>query len=262
MSESTKISPFFANTGWDPRITTDLNQPARGDVDDARAHRLASKMAEIHEFARTSMIDAQLRYQDQADNQRTTAPRFRLGDLVWFLSKNMRSVRLSRKLDHKREGPFRIMEDPNLKTPYPYKVEFPADIRVHPVRHISELEPAADGSYPGQVALPPPQVEIEGEEEWEVEEVLDAKIRYRKLQYLIKWTDYDIPDWCDAVTPWSGACLKVGFLVAPGAEKRVRARAVTRVQWGFGSPQMCGNDSGSVWIRVSGSVWIRVSGSG
>ena len=75
-------------------------------------------MAEIHEFAKTSMIDGQQRYQDQADKQRTTAPQFRPGDLVWFLSKNTRSVRPSRKLDHKREGPFKIMEDPNLKTPY------------------------------------------------------------------------------------------------------------------------------------------------
>ena len=28
--------------------------------------------------------------------------------------------------------------------------------------------------------------------------MLDAKIRYRKLQYLIKWTGYDFPDWHDA----------------------------------------------------------------
>ena len=31
-----------------------------------------------------------------------------------------------------------------------------------------------------------------------MEEVLDGKIRYRKLQYLIKWTGYVIPDWRDA----------------------------------------------------------------
>ena len=65
------------------------------------------------------MIDAQPRYQDQADKQRTTAPRFRPGDLVWFLSKNTCSVRPSRKLDHKLEGHFKIMEDPKLKTPMP-----------------------------------------------------------------------------------------------------------------------------------------------
>ena len=90
------------------------------------------------------------------------------------------------------------MEDPNLKTPYAYRVDFPADIKIHPVQHISELEPAANDPDPGQIIPPPPAVEIDGEEEWEVEEVLDAKIRYRKLQYLIKWRDYDIPDWHNA----------------------------------------------------------------
>ena len=155
-------------------------------------------MAGIHEFAGTSMINALQRYRDQAHKQSTTAPQLRPGDLVWCLSKNTPSIRPSWKLDHKREGPFSIMEDPNLKTPYAYRVEFPADIKVHPVRHVSELEPAANDSYPGQITPPPPPVEIDGEEEWEVEEVLDAKIRSRKLQYLIKWTGYEIPDWRDA----------------------------------------------------------------
>ena len=82
MSKSTKISPFFTNAGWGPRITTDLHPQARGDRDDARAYGLALRMAEIHEFARTSMIDAQQRYQDQADKQRTTTPHFHPGDLV------------------------------------------------------------------------------------------------------------------------------------------------------------------------------------
>ena len=146
------------------------------------------------------------------------------------------------------------MEDPNLKTPYAYRVDFPTDIKVHPVRYISELEPVANNPYPGQVVLQLPLVEIDGEEEWEVEDVLDGKIRYQKLQYLIKWMGYDIPDWRDAVMAWSGACLKVGVRVAPGAEKGVRARAVTRFRWGSGSPPVRGNDSGSVWIRGSSSI--------
>ena len=147
MSESTKISLFFANTGWDRRITTDLNPPARGDINDARAHGLASRMAEIHKFATTSIMDAQECSQDQADKQRITAPQLRPGDLVWVLYKHTHSVRLSWKLDHKREGPFRIMEDQYLKTRYAYRVDFPDDIKVHPVRHISEPEPVANDPY-------------------------------------------------------------------------------------------------------------------
>ena len=110
----------------------------------------------------------------------------------------MHSVRPSLKLNHKREGPFNIMEDLNLETPHAYRVDFPADIKVHPVRHISELEPAANDPYPSQVVSPPPPVKIDREEGWEVEELIDAKIRYPKLRYLIKWTSYDIPDWRDA----------------------------------------------------------------
>ena len=143
------------------------------------------------------MINAQQLYQDQADKQKTTVPHFYPGDLVWFLSKNTDFPRLSRKLDHKREGHFKIM-NLNLKTHYAYSVDFPADIKVDSVRHISDLEPAVNNTYPGQIVRLPPPVEIDGEEEWKLEEMHDAKIRYWKLQYLIEWMGYDIPDWRDA----------------------------------------------------------------
>ena len=42
MSESTKITTFFAKAGWDTRITTGLYPLERGDRYDARAHGLAS----------------------------------------------------------------------------------------------------------------------------------------------------------------------------------------------------------------------------
>ena len=64
--------------------------------------------------------------------------------------------------------------------------------------HVSLLEPAADDPYPGQLQPPPPPVEVDGEEEWLVDDILDARIRYRKLQYLVKWTGYDQPTWEDA----------------------------------------------------------------
>ena len=155
-------------------------------------------MADIHEFARVNMVDAQQRYQDQADKHREPAPRFKPGDMVWFLTKNTRSTRLSQKLDHNREGRFEIQEDSKLKTTYAYRLKFPPGIRVHPVRHISELEPTATDTYPGQVIAPPPPVQINGDEVWEVEEILESRIRNGKLQYLVKWTGYDRPDWQDA----------------------------------------------------------------
>ena len=39
------------------------------------------------------------------------------------------------------------------------------DIKVHPMRHVSKLEPVANNSYSGQIVPLPQSVEMDGEEE-------------------------------------------------------------------------------------------------
>jgi hypothetical protein len=41
----------------------------------------------------------------------------------------------------------------------------------------------------------PPPVEINGEDEYFIEAVLNSQIHQRKLQYLIKCVGYDVLDW-------------------------------------------------------------------
>jgi hypothetical protein len=67
--------------------------------------------------------------------------------------------------------------------------------RTHPVFHVSLLEPYHANEIKGRILPPPAPVEIEGEDEYEVESILDSRIRYRKLQYLVKWVGYDDLDW-------------------------------------------------------------------
>jgi hypothetical protein len=68
-------------------------------------------------------------------------------------------------------------------------------MKCHNVFHVSLLEPTADDAYPGQNMEPPPPVDIDGEDEYFIEAVLDSRIHRRKLQYLIKWVGYHLPDW-------------------------------------------------------------------
>jgi hypothetical protein len=68
-------------------------------------------------------------------------------------------------------------------------------MKCHNVFYVSLLEPATDDTYPGQNTEPPPLVEIDGEDEYLIEAVLDSRIYQRTLQYLIKWVGYDLPDW-------------------------------------------------------------------
>jgi hypothetical protein len=46
----------------------------------------------------------------------------------------------------------------------------------HPVFHISLLEPYKESSIPGRFQVPPPLVEIKGQEEFEVSKILDSRI--------------------------------------------------------------------------------------
>jgi hypothetical protein len=68
-------------------------------------------------------------------------------------------------------------------------------MKCHNVFYISLLEPATDDAYPGQNMEPLPPVEIDGKDEYFIEAVLNSRIHGRKLQYLIKWVSYDLPDW-------------------------------------------------------------------
>ena len=40
------------------------------------------------------------------------------------------------------------------------------------------------------MVTPPEPIEIEGEPEYEVEEVLDSRLKCGKLEYLVKWSGY------------------------------------------------------------------------
>ena len=64
---------------------------------------------------------------------------------------------------------------------------------IHPVFHVSMIEPTTPNSFPGWNSIPDPLVIIDGEPEYEISLILDSKIDKRwkcKLQYLVHWTGY------------------------------------------------------------------------
>jgi hypothetical protein len=47
---------------------------------------------------------------------------------------------------------------------------------VHPVFHVSQLEPATLNIIPNRTQPPPPPIEVDGEPKYKIEEILDSKI--------------------------------------------------------------------------------------
>jgi hypothetical protein len=73
-------------------------------------------------------------------------------------------------------------------TPYAYELERPASIRIHRVQHVSLFDPLVDDLMERQVVLPPPPLDVDGEEEYQVSSVEYSPVDRNQLQYLIRLT--------------------------------------------------------------------------
>jgi Chromo (CHRromatin Organisation MOdifier) domain len=65
---------------------------------------------------------------------------------------------------------------------------------VHPVFHISMLEPSTPNSIPNCIQPPPPPVIIDEDPEYKISEILNSKLDKRqtcKLLYLVQWSGYE-----------------------------------------------------------------------
>ncbi|KAG2000728.1 hypothetical protein GB937_010896, partial [Aspergillus fischeri] len=167
-----------------------VNHPAARD-----AEAFAKTMQDVVDYVRAQIRVAQARYEEQMNRHRRPARRYHVGQLVWLDARNIRTLRPQKKLDWKHIGPFRIKK---IVSPHAYKLELPASMRIHPVFNVSLLRPVAEDPVPGQRQPPPPPVEVEGLEEWIVEDILDSRWERRgrwgpRLKYTVKWLGYDNP---------------------------------------------------------------------
>ena len=64
-------------------------------------------------------------------------------------------------------------------------------MQIHPVFHVSLLEPHVVNTFPGRVVPPPLPEIVDWYEEFEVNKILDSRIRRGKIQYLVDWVGYD-----------------------------------------------------------------------
>ena len=182
-SSSTKVSPFFANYGFHPRCSVSVSPP---EATNPAAEALVDRLRVIHEELKANLQHAQDQYKVQHDRHARPAPVIAVGDKVWLNRRNIRTMRPSRKLDVKRMGPFPVLEVVG-EGKLAFKLELPAQMRIHPVFHVSLLEPYRESTLPGRVQEPALPIEVEGEVEYEVAEILDSKVERGRLKYLVDW---------------------------------------------------------------------------
>ena len=110
-------------------------------------------------------------------------PNFKL-EIGCGLPHNVKTTRPCNKLDYQRLGPYLITKQINE---VPFQLDLPPYICLHPVFHVSRLEPYASNSIPYRVVPPPPPIELDEGPEYEVKAILDSKVVKNKLYYFVDW---------------------------------------------------------------------------
>ena len=99
------------------------------------------------------------------------------------------------RISEKYLGPYDIIAQPGTHS---FMLQLPEHMHaIHPVFHVSQLEPEILNQIPNRVQPAPPPIEIDDELEYKIAEILDSKIdncRKCKLLYFVCWTGYEGTD--------------------------------------------------------------------
>jgi len=164
-----KMTPFFANYGFHPQTEWMKEREAQNP----RAALYVHWMQDIHQQAKQTLEKTRESMKKYYVRKATEQPSIGVGDLVMLNAKNIRTKRPLKKLSPKLYGPFKGVEKKGSRA---YKLEISPRWKIHPVFHVSPLEPYRTSNRPNREQPPRDSDEIEGDLEWEVERIVKSEI--------------------------------------------------------------------------------------
>jgi transposase InsO family protein len=181
-SATTKVTPNFAvfgtirEKGWEKPV--DEETP------------LAERMRIYHHSIKMEQEWMKEQYKRYYDQKRVEAPSLEEGGRVYLRRRtlgqkkfNVKTLRESTKLDQLQLGPFTIKKKLDFDN---YELLLPPRMKIHPVFHISLLQPTEN---------PETIEDIEANDaEYEVEKILDKRTRKGVTEYKIRWKGYSNED--------------------------------------------------------------------
>src|SRR5258708_2125103 len=189
MNATTGVSPFFTNKGYHPEFTAD----PQVETSSAKVQAFMADLECIQAELKENIAQAQERYRKNVDKHRTEPPKLKMGNQAYVKAKFFRTRWPSKKLSEKNLGPYDVIGKPGTHS---ITLRLPCQFHsIHLVFHVSQLEPTQPNLFPLQQQPPPLPLQIDGELEYEVSEILDSKVDQscrpdNRLHYLVHWTGY------------------------------------------------------------------------
>ena len=112
---------------------------------------------------------------------------YQLGDKVWLEGHNLTTTHPTAKLAPRRYGPFMIT---HVISRTSYQLKLPSQWKIHNVFHATLLTPYKEMTLNGSHNQEPALELINGQPEWEVEQILCVRRYQCQVQYLIRWKGF------------------------------------------------------------------------
>ncbi len=90
-----------------------------------------------------------------------------------------------------------------------FQFKLPSFMKIHLVFHVSLLEPYHASTILRRICDPLPPIEVDGKQEYEMENILDSNTSNHQLQYLVismgmMWVNTFVNQWKTYQMPWKG----------------------------------------------------------
>jgi len=168
---ATKILPFKANCGQDPRMGFEGRRKGKYKV----AEKLVERMKRVQEEAKAALEKAQEEMKKFTSRKHGEEEKYRVRDLVLLSIKDLKwqmKERRSEKLTEHFMGPYKVK---GIVSSNAIELELPKFIKIHPVVNVSRVR-LYKPQVEGQKKIPPKPVIIEKAEEFEVKKILNKRM--------------------------------------------------------------------------------------
>jgi len=123
------------------------------------------------------------------DRRRGKGEEYKVGDLVLLSMKDLKwqmKERRSKKLTERFVSPYKVK---GIVSSNAIELELPNSIKIHPVVNVSRVQ-LYKSQVKGQKKILPKPVIIKGEEEFEIEKILNKRTVRGKEKFLVRWKGY------------------------------------------------------------------------
>jgi hypothetical protein len=143
-------------------------------------------MKDIWNFIKRRLANSQNAQKRHADKKRNNSFEYKLHDMIWLFIKNIKIERSFRKLNHKWIKSYKIKRlSKNV-----CQLNLSSSMKIHDTFHISLLRFAATNLLIEQIQSSSILIVVNDEEEYEIDDILDNRYHYKKLQYKVIWIDH------------------------------------------------------------------------